>query len=95
MFKVIFLTLMIGVKLMILGLRLTSPSYVIGYYCELIISIYHIRIFKHACVLNLYAGMSNLNNAAQCVDSTRLRVIVFQTDACMCLQLSYKYTFNT
>jgi hypothetical protein len=53
--------------------------------------------FEHACVLNLHACMLNLQvcvlnqhvvwygyNAAQCVDSTRMRLIVFQTAAGAC-----------
>jgi hypothetical protein len=44
----------------------------------------------HVCVLNRHAVWYGYN-AAQCVDSTRMRVIVFQTAVCMCLQLSFMY----
>jgi mevalonate kinase len=57
-------------------------------------------------VLNLNATMLNLlvsvlnrhavwygNNAVQCVVSTRMQVMVFQTSAGMCLQLMFMYIY--
>jgi hypothetical protein len=89
---------------MILGLRFTLPSaYARGYYFELIMIKKYLD-FEHACVLNLHTCMLNLHicvlnrhavwygyNATQCVGSTRMRVIVFQTDAGICLQLRFMF----
>jgi hypothetical protein len=56
---------MLGLDLMILGLRLTLPtSYAIGYHFELIMKkdFNHIKTtdFVHACVMNLHACVLNL-----------------------------------
>jgi hypothetical protein len=62
-FKVIFLMLMLGFKLMILGLWLTvPPSYAIG--CEHVLNL-------HKCVLNGHAVWYGCNTA-QSVDSVRI-----------------------
>jgi hypothetical protein len=44
----------------------------------------------HVCVLNRHAVWYG-DNAAQCVDSTRMQVIVFQTAASMCLELRFMF----
>jgi hypothetical protein len=51
--------------------------------------------FEHVCVLNLHSCVLDRHavwfgyKAAHCVDSTRMRMIVFQTAAGMCLQHVY------
>jgi hypothetical protein len=52
----------------------------------------HVMLNHHVCVLNRHAVWYGYN-AAQCVDSTRMRVIVCQTAAGMCLQLRFMYVY--
>jgi hypothetical protein len=52
------------------------------------------RVFViHVCALNRHAVWYG-NNPAQCVDLTRMRVVVFQTAAGMYLQLRFIYIYK-